>query len=209
MSKYLLFSFLIIITTSTCVQKTPTKKTMTGKYNVHLELNEKTIDKQGIKDSITNALSKAKEELSKVNVDFDLQMDTSTAEGKMEFFAKSFAKTMANFGKDLGNLGIMMGEAAGDVALQAMELTENLISKIKMDVELKENGEIIPLSGENSTIQFTAKKWEVVDDKFIIKDEEYRKQHEFTITDHTDNGFVLVQDKYRLIFERLSSDKKQ
>lgn len=209
MSKHLLFSFLIIITTSSCFQKTPNKKSMTGKYNVHLELNENTIDKKGIKDSITNALSKAKEELSKVNVDFDLQRDTSTAEGKMEFFAKSFAKTMANFGKDLGNLGIMMGEAAGDVAVQAMEMTENLISKIKMDVELKENGEVVSLSGHNANIQFTGKKWEVVGDKFILKDEEYRTNHEYTITDHTDKGFILVQDKYRLVFERINSNQKQ
>lgn len=175
---------------------------MVGKYSAHLEIDEKTFDKQGVKDSITNALSKAKEELSKISVDFDENMDTSTAEGKMEYFAKSFGRTMTNFGKELGQLGIIMGQAAGDVAVQALAMTENLVSNIKLDVELKENGEVSTYSTNGNNIQFSGTKWEVTDNKFIFKDDDGRTQHEYTIADLTDNGFVLIQDKYRLVFER-------
>lgn len=175
---------------------------MTGKYNVHLELNEKTFDKQGVKDSITEALTKAKEELSKMKTEFDSQMDTSTEEGKAEYYAKSFAKTMASFGKDLGELGILMGQAAGDVAVGAMDLTESLIKKIKMDVELKENGKIITHSLMADNIHFSGSQWEIKDDMFILKDDEGRGKHEYKIADKTDNGFVLLHERYRLVFDR-------
>lgn len=197
--------FLLLMLTfslGSCIQKTINKKEMTGKYSVHLELSEKTFDKQGVKDSITQALSKAKEELSKMKIEFDEKMDTSSEEGKMEYYAKSFAKTMASFGKDLGELGILMGEAGGDVAVKAMEMTENLVQHIKIDVELKENGKISSDSSTVNKVQFEGSEWEVKDDTFIFKDEYGKTKHEFKIVDKTDLGFVLAQDKYRLVFVR-------
>jgi hypothetical protein len=193
---------LIVIALGSCKDnlKTNTKKNMVGKYDVHLELNEKTFDKQGVKDSVTEALSKAKEELSKMKMDFDEKMDTSTAEGKMEYYAKSFAKTMASFGKDLGELGILMGQAAGDVAVKAMDMTEDLVQHIKMDVELKENGQMITNSNLIYKVQFSGSHWEVNNDIFTFKDDEGHAKHEYKIVDKTDNGFVLVHEKYRLIF---------
>ena len=173
---------------------------MTGKYKVHLVLDEKTFDKQGVKDSVTAAMSKAKEELSKMKVEFDEKMDTSTAEGKMEYYAKSFAKTMASFGKDLGELGILMGEAGGDVAVKAMEMTETLVQNIKMDVELKEDGKIATDSSLLNKVQFEGTQWEVNGDNFIFKDDEGKVKHEYKIVDKTDEGFVLLHDKYRLVF---------
>lgn len=173
---------------------------MTGKYSVHLEFNEKTFDKQGVKDSISQALTKAKEELSKMKTDFDLKMDTSTADGKMEYYAKSFAQTMASFGKDLGELGILMGEAAGDVAVNAMEMTENLVQHIKMDVELKEDGKIASDSSLMNKVQFEGSQWEVKEDIFYFKDENGKIKNEYKISDQTNKGFVLLHDKYRLVF---------
>ena len=175
---------------------------MVGKYNVHLELDEKTFDKQGVKDSITEALSKAKDELSKMKTDFDTKMDTSTEEGKMEYYAKSFAKTMASFGKDLGELGILMGQAGGDVAVKAMEMTENLVQHIKMEVELKVDGKMTTHSMLANNIQFSGSRWEVKGDQFIFKDDEGNTKHEYKITDLTDHGFVLLHDKYKLVFEK-------
>lgn len=198
---------MILVLIGSCTQKTITKKDMTGNYSVHLELDEKTFNKQGVRDSVTQALSKAKDELSKVKVEFDLKMDTSTAEGKMEYYAKSFAKTMSSFGKDLGELGILMGEAAGDVAVSAIEMTENLIQHIKMDVELKEDGTIATDSSLVNNVQFSGSKWEVKDNLFILKDEDGKTKHEYKIADQSDKGFVLVQDKYRLVFEKRSESK--
>jgi hypothetical protein len=199
---------MILVFMGSCTQKTITNKDMTGKYSVHLELDEKTFDKQGIRDSVAQAISKAKDELSKAKVDFDLKMDTSTAEGKMEYYAKSFAKTMSSFGKDLGELGILMGEAAGDVAVSAMEMTENLVQHIKMDVELKEDGTIATDSNLVNNIQFSGTKWETKDNVFILKDEDGKTKHEYKITDESDKGFVLAQDKYRLVFEKTANESK-
>lgn len=196
----ILILFLALALGSCKQEKTINNKTMTGKYSVHLEFNEKTFDKQGVKDSISQALAKAKEELSKMKTDFDLKMDTSTTDGKMEYYAKSFAQTMASFGKDLGELGILMGEAAGDVAINAMEMTENLVQHIKMDVELKEDGKIASDSSLVNKVQFEGSQWEVKEDTFYFKDENGKIKHEYKITDQTNKGFVLMHDKYRLVF---------
>ncbi|MBK6545470.1 MAG: hypothetical protein IPO78_03100 [Saprospiraceae bacterium] len=179
-----------------------------GNYKLHVELDEKTFDKKGVKDSVSQAFSKAKEELSKVKDEMDLKMDTSkmdtsTAEGKMEFIAKSFAKTMASFGKDLGELGILMGEAAGDVAVKALDMTENLLQNIKMDVELQENGKIVTSSSIINNIQFVGSNWDVQNNLFLFKDENGKIQNEYTILENSTDRFVLAHDKYRLIFDRI------
>jgi hypothetical protein len=204
---FYLIAVLFLITACSKQPKNINKKEMIGKYTVHLELNENTINKQGIKDTVANAMEKAKAELAKAKEEMDVNInlsgiDTSTSEGKMEYYAKSFAKTMANFGKDLGELGILMGEAAGDVSVSAMEMTEGLIKKIKLDVELKENGQIISTSDFANNIKFAGKRWQTTQDTFIVKDEDDNTKYEFKITDQTNDGFVLMQDKYRLIFER-------
>lgn len=202
-----LLILLIALGFGACSQKTKTNKDMIGKYNVHLELDAKTFNKQGVKDSVTDALSKAKDELSKVKLEFDTKMDssgidTTTAEGKMEYFAKSFAKTMSSFGKDLGELGILMGEAAGDVAVKAMEMAETLVQHIKMEVELTEEGKIVTDSSLVNKVHFIGSQWEVKDDIFILKDDDGKTKHEYKITDHSDKGFVLTHDKYRLVFDK-------
>lgn len=198
-----IFILCFILGMGSCSQKKINKSNMIGKYKVHLELDEKTFDKQGVKDSITMAISRAKDELSKMNIRFDNTIDTNTTEGKMEYIAQSFAKTMGNFGKDLSELGILMGEAAGDVAVKAMEMTENLVQHIKMDVELQENGKIQTSSSTINNVQFEGTQWEVKENMFVFKDETGKTKKEFKISDHTNEGFVLLHDKYRLVFERI------
>ncbi len=180
---------------------------MVGSYKVHLELDPKSFDKQSVKDSVTQALNKAKDELSKAHSEFSQQMDTSsidtsTAEGKMEFIAKSFAKSITSFGKDLGQLGILMGEAAGDVAVKAMDMTEELVQKIHMDVELKADGKIVSSSNFVNNIQFVGSNWEVKDDQFTFISSDQQTRHVYKIAELKDSGFTLVQDKYRLVFTK-------
>ena len=180
---------------------------MVGTYKVHVELDEKTFNKQGVRDSVSEALTKAKEELSKAKVELDQKLDsskvdTSTTEGKIEFVTKSFAKTMASFGKDLGELGIIMGEAAGDVAVKALDMTESLLKNINMDVELKEDGKLVTSSSIINKIQFVGSNWEVKENKFYFKEEDGTIQNEYEILENNEKGFVLVQDKYRLVFEK-------
>ncbi len=205
MKKSLLLACLCILIA--CKENKKEKDNMVGTYSVHLELDSKSFDKQSVKDSVTQALNKAKEEISKAQSEFAQQMDTSkidtsTAEGKMEFIAKSFAKSLSSFGKDLGELGIMVGEAAGDIAVNAMDMTEELIQKIKMDVELREDGKMVSSSTFAKNIQFMGSNWEVKEDQFIFKNSENQQLHQYKITELTDKGFVLVQDKYRLIFNK-------
>lgn len=196
--------FVLIIS---CNQDKINYKKMVGTYKVHVELDEKTFNKQGVRDSVSEALTKAKDELSKAKVELDQKLDsskvdTSTTEGKIEFVAKSFAKTMASFGKDLGELGIIMGEAAGDVAVKALDMTESLLKNINMDVELKEDGKLVTSSSIINKIQFVGSNWEVKENKFYFKEENGTIQNEYEILESNDKGFVLSQDKYRLVFER-------
>ncbi len=180
---------------------------MVGKYEVHLELDQNHFNKQTVRDSINNALGKAKEELTKAKVEMDAEMDTafidtSTAEGKMEYFAKSFAKSMAAFGKDLGEMGILLGEAAGDVATGAMDFAENVVRKVHMDVELAADGKIITSSSLANRVQFVGSTWEVHDQTFIFKDDKGQIKNEYKILQQDDTGFVLGHEKYRLVFSK-------
>lgn len=179
--------------------------TISGHYRVHLELDEKAFDKEGIQARVADTLSKAKEDLSKAKLEFDEKMDTSfsdvsNAEGKLEYFVKSFAKTMSSFGKDLGEFGILLGEAAGDLAVKAMDLTEGLVSRIQLDVELQSDGKLVTHSDLLNKVQFIGSRWQIDGDRFLFQDEEKGTQHEFKISSQDPNQFVLSRDKYRLVF---------
>lgn len=197
----------ICLVFASCKSNETTQKDMVGKYKVHLELDQSSFNKQAVRDSINESLTKAKEELNKAHVEMEEDLstafiDTSTAEGKMEYFAKSFAKAMSSFGKDLGDLGIKLGEAAGDVAAGAMDFTETLLQKIQLDVELKSDSSIVSSSELVKTVQFVGSKWEVKGDTFYFKDDYDRVKSEYQILEINDKGFILGQHKYKLVFDK-------
>ncbi len=180
---------------------------MVGKYSAHLELDQTQFNKQAVRDSINTALGKVKDDLAKAKIEMDVEMDTSfidtsTAEGKMEYFAKSFAKSIAAFGKDLGEMGILLGEAAGDVATGAMDFADNVVSKVHLDVELAADGKIITSSDLANRVQFVGSSWEVKDQTFLFKDDKGQVKSEYKILQQDENGFVLGHEKYRLIFTK-------
>lgn len=190
-----------------CKSNETKQQNMVGQYKVHLELDQSSFNKQAVRDSINESLNKAKEDLNKAHSEMEEDfstafIDTSTAEGKMEYFAKSFAKAMSSFGKDLGDLGIKLGEAAGDVAAGAMDFTETLLQKIQLDVELKSDSSIVSSSELVKTVQFVGSKWEVKGDTFYFKDDYDRIKSEYKIIELNDQGFILGQNKYKLIFDK-------
>ncbi|MBK8954754.1 MAG: hypothetical protein IPM34_04255 [Saprospiraceae bacterium] len=198
---------ILFFTTMACKKPEVKPIEMVGKYSVHLELDQKNFDKKAVHDSIKEAMTKAKDDLAKAKEELDAKMDTafidtSSFEGKMEYFAKSFAKSMASFGKDLGELGILLGEAAGDVATGAMDFTESLLQKIKLDIELLPNGKLETSSEIANKIKFIGSSWEVKNDSISFKDDNGLHVQTYLIQDKTDKGFVLVHDKYRLIFNK-------
>lgn len=201
------FIFMSVLLFAYCKQKEVKPMEITGKYSVHLELDQKQFNKQTVKDSIAQAMSKAKEDLAKAKIEVDASMDTSfidtsSFEGKMEYFAKSFAKSMASFGKDLGEMGILLGEAAGDVAAGAMDFTESLLQKIKLEIELQENGQVVTSSALANDIQFIGTHWEVAGDTLTFKDNNGMKVQAYQVADLTPNGFQLLHNKYKLVFVR-------
>lgn len=205
MNKFLIITACLFL--GACKSNNVKQQDMIGKYKVHLELDQSGLDKQAVRDSINNSLNKAKDELAKAHDEMEEQMntafiDTSTAEGKLEYFAKSFAKAMGSFGKDLGVLGIKLGEAAGDVATGAIDFTESLLQKIKLDVELKVDSTIVSSSELVKTVQFVGSKWEVKGDTFYFKDDYDRIKSEYRILESSEERFVLGQQKYRLIFDK-------
>lgn len=197
----------ICLVFASCKSNETKQQNMVGKYKVHLELDQSSFNKQAVRDSINESLTKAKEELNKAHNEMEEDLstafiDTSTAEGKMEYFAKSFAKAMSSFGKDLGDLGIKLGEAAGDVASGAMDFTETLLQKIQLDVELKSDSSIVSSSELVKTVQFVGSKWEVKGDTFYFKDDYNRVKSEYQILELNEKGFILGQHKYKLVFDK-------
>ena len=203
------FTLAMVILTciTSCTSKEIKKTNMVGKYSAHLELDQTQFNKQAVRDSINTALGKVKDDLAKAKIEMDVEMDTSfidtsTAEGKMEYFAKSFAKSIAAFGKDLGEMGILLGEAAGDVATGAMDFADNVVSKVHLDVELAADGKIITSSDLANRVQFVGSSWEVKDQTFLFKDDKGQVKSEYKILQQDENGFVLGHEKYRLIFTK-------
>jgi len=199
--------FAVMLTIGSCAGKAIKSTEMTGIYSVHLELDHDKFNKEHVHDTVAKAMEKAREELSRFKTEVDQKIDTafidtSTTQGRMEYFAKSFAKSMTAFGKDLGELGILLGEAAGDVASEAVDFTEILVRQIQLDVELLADGQIVTHSPVARKIQFVGSRWEVSGDQFLMKDDQDKVVRSYKITSQTDGGFELTHDQYRLVFVR-------
>ncbi|MBP8725100.1 MAG: hypothetical protein KBF37_01620 [Saprospiraceae bacterium] len=200
-----LYAAMLVI--ASCGSKAIKSTEMTGIYSVHLELDHDKFNKEHVHDTVAKAMDKAREELSRLKTEVDQKIDTafidtSTAQGRMEYFAKSFAKSMAAFGKDLGELGILLGEAAGDVASEAVDFSETLVRQIQLDVELLADGKIVTHSPMARKIQFVGSRWEVSGDQFLMKDDQDKVVRSYQITSQSDRGFELTHDQYRLVFVR-------
>lgn len=115
--KSLILSFIVfsnIVLLISCKDTSPQPSDLVGNYTVTLSLRDGVVNTEAIKDSINDAMSKASEELNKAKLEMNEEfnfadIDTTTPEGKIEYAAKKFGKTIAEAGLGMGELGKEMG----------------------------------------------------------------------------------------------------
>jgi hypothetical protein len=198
--------FCNIIFFVSCKESGPFPSDMVGNYSVTASLAEGTINKNTIRDSIQMAMEKAEDDLKKAKEEIEKELnlddiDTTTTEGKIEFAAKKFGKSMADIGVNMGELGKDMGNLFSNLAEDGIGLSESILKNINIDVELLQDGKIKTKGGLVS-LGLKDATWVVQDDYFLLKTSESDTQDTFRIKDRHTDGFVLEKDKLLITFSK-------
>ncbi|MBL0027383.1 MAG: hypothetical protein IPO98_21485 [Saprospiraceae bacterium] len=195
---------LIIISILSCQNQGPQPLEMVGSYEVSFRIKDNAIDKVSIKNKIKEAMQNADDEIRKAKKDldneFDLHsIDTFTTEGKMEYAAKKFGKSMAEVGINLGDLGKNMGSALSGLAIDGVDFSESILKNTKIKIELKADGDV-KSKGSFLNFGFSNAKWEVRDDEFIFSNNDGKDHEILKISNKTKDGFTLEKDNVYLDF---------
>jgi hypothetical protein len=204
-----IFSLVIfsnIIFLGSCKESGPYPSDMVGNYRVTASLAEGVIDKNAIRDSIQTAMEKAEEDIKKAKEEIEKELnlndiDTTTTEGKIEFAAKKFGKSMADIGVNMGELGKDMGNLFSNLAEDGIGLSESILKNINIDVELLQDGKIKTKGGLIS-LGLKDATWMVNGDYFLLKTSESDTQDTFKIKDRHLDVFVLEKDKLLITFTK-------
>jgi len=194
-----LIFFCNIILLISCKDTSPQPADLVGNYTVTLSLRDDALNTESIKDSINDAMSKVSEELNKAKLEMNgefnfADIDTTTPEGKIEFAAKKFGKTMAEVGLGMGEFGKDMGSLFGGLAEGGIGMTKSILESMSFEVELKADGNIMA-SGSVLNIGLNDKTWKVVGDDFIILDASNSEDQILKISERNERGFTLTKDK--------------
>ncbi len=198
-----LSSFLLL---SSCKQEGPQPAGMVGLYEVSVRLKDGVIDKKSIRNEINAAMDKAEDEILKAKYelesDIDLaSVDTATIEGKIEYAAKTFGKSMAEVGIEMGDLGKDLGEAISGLAVNSLDYSEDLLKNIKLHVELQEDGKI---NSKKSLLNLglADARWEVKGDDFLFTNDNGQQPEVMKIARKNKDGFTLEKDDVFIDFVR-------
>ena len=202
-----LLTIVFIMLFSACNSEKNTRNEYVGKYEVQIKLGDIPINKTAIRDSIKAGLAEADKALkeAKIEVDTDLKLnniDTTTAEGKIEYAAKAFGKSMNEVGSTLGSLAKGMGELAAGIAEGGLDMADNILKNMHFKVELSDDGTIKGSTVNFSNVSFDGSTWAVRANKFYIKSKDGSSEEEFNITKHDENGFVIEKDKAIFTFTK-------
>jgi len=200
------FAISILMSVISCKESGPFPADLVGSYTVTASLKEDIINKNAIRDSIETAMQKAEYDISKAKEEIEKELslndiDTTTTEGKIEFAAKKFGKSMADIGVNMGELGKDMGNLFSNLAVDGLSLSESILKNIQLDVELQSDGKI-KTSGGLISIGLKDATWLVNNDQFLLKTSESETQDTFIIKDRTNDGFVLEKDKLLVTFSK-------
>lgn len=196
----------ILFSLISCKESGPYPSDMVGNYTVTASLAEGVIDKNAIRDSIQTAMEKAEEDIKKAKEEIEKELnlndiDTTTTEGKIEFAAKKFGKSMADIGVNMGELGKDMGNLFSNLAEDGIGLSESILKNLDIDVELLQDGKIKTKGGIIS-LGLKDATWLVKDDYFLLKTSESDTQDTFKIKDRHPDGFELEKDKLLITFTK-------
>ena len=194
----------ILFAIISCKESGPHPSDMVGIYDVKAKLKEGTIDKKSVTEEIKSAMEKAGDDLKKakndIEKDLDLSsIDTSTIEGKLEYAAKNFGKSMTEAGLELGDLTEELGAALGGMAESGIDFSENMLKMVNLQVELQADGDI---KAKNSIFNMglSNARWKIKGDEFILIKNDSQQPESMKILKRDDSGFSLEKDNLILQF---------
>ncbi|NOT37365.1 MAG: hypothetical protein HOP11_08315 [Saprospiraceae bacterium] len=201
------FAFVYLVLFISCSNPAKIPTTLTGNYELSLNLKDKSIEAiHSMKDSVKIALQAARAEMRNAKIDNEIDLnkiDTSTSEGKIEYVAKALSKTLTDSlipQFDLLADGISgLVNNTGDIGVNMLEAALRLVT---INISLKEDG-TISTNQELIKAQFnTDLKWKQEGERFILMNSEGSAEQIFTIQNHQESGFDLVNDKIILNFSK-------
>jgi hypothetical protein len=201
--KHLLLS-LFVLSLISC-KTAPDKASLAGDYSIKAEWKNKEKIQSDVKKELEGTWQKVSDDLSKaqedLESDFDLStIDTTTAEGKIEYASKKLAKEVSSVGMKVGESAGDLGKSVGNAALQGLGGLEAMFDGLNLDVTLQPDGDI-KTKGMASWVTGNM-SWDVVGDEMIIKDAKSEEVINAAIVSSDDKGFVLEYKELRLIFTR-------
>lgn len=199
-----LFTFCIFLPFMSCKDLGPNPEIMVGTYQVTGQLKDGTIDTEEISKSVSDAVKDAKVEIQNARKEIDQELDlanidTTTAEGKIEYAAKKFGKSMSDIGLTMGELGKDLGDLFGGLAGEGIGLAQSILKNINAEIDLQADGD---LKAKNSLINISLPNatWQVDGDQFILHTDNKTQSDTFLITKRSGEGFMLSKDELELHF---------
>lgn len=193
-----------------CQTSGPNPPDMTGKFKLTFSLKEGTVNKEKINNDIRDAIETAKGEIEKTRSDLEKEfnvdnIDTSTVEGKIEYSAKMFGKSMSQLGLQMSELGKGMGGLVGNIVKEGLNLSDDIFNKIEINVELQEDGDI---KADDSVLNIgtSNSSWEVKGGEFILKNRKKESVEIFKITERNSKGFTLEKDNLIMNFNKINGN---
>lgn len=204
MKNITLFTFCTIMCFISCNEFGPNPTSMVGLYEVSAQLKDGTVNTNEITKSVSDAMKDVKTEMQKARNEIDQELDlanidTTTAEGKIEYAAKKFGKSMSDIGLTMGELGKDLGNLFGGLAGEGVGLAQSILKNINAEIDLqadgdlKANSSLISISLPNAT-------WKVDGDQFILFTDNKAESDTFLITKKSTEGFILSKDELELHF---------
>lgn len=181
------------------------KTSIAGNYSISAEFKNLSINKEKIQAEMNSGIQSMRKEMEDIDAKKELStdgIDTSTAEGKIEYAAKNFAKGMTGFAGAMAEFGTSIAQMSLGAVDGLFNSSGELMKNFTADVELKEDG-TFKASG-NPILKFAAAQysWDVSGDQFIIKNDKDEIQYQIKITEKSADGFTLANDQVKLICKK-------
>lgn len=196
----------ILLVLFSCKDQGPQPADMVGKYEITVRLKEGVADKKSIKSEINEALKKVGDEMEDAKKTLEKEVDlsdidTSTLDGKIEYNAKVFGKSIAEVGLEMGTLSEDFGDSMSGIAESLLDFSESMIKKIRVEIELLANGDF-KTQNKLVNLGYNNSKWEVSGDEFIITNNGDTTTKRLKIIKRDSNGFSVEEEKVILDFNK-------
>ena len=182
------------------------RQQFSGMYKVRIELQKNKLQMPGLRDSVEAGMKSTQKALSEAQhmTDLDLtKIDTSTIEGKVEYSATAFAKSISQIGIQLGNVGDEIGKYADQLSTESISGLASFLDQQIFEVQLFEDGSIKTKGDMITRFIFKMYLWDVKDNQFVLSDENNNLIQNFEIQERTQNSFVVQNDLLKLHFQKV------